>query len=221
MLSRRQLLGSVLPAAVAGSCVAWSEQTNPTHLVLLPSDPNAIASESALGYSRVLGSELCPSPVPNQLPSSNLRCLILPGVRALPFALAARLHELAAAGTWLILESGLCFASEREIETQAKVLADVFSLHIDTPRPAQTGARTARSYVQYHWPLPALVPDFSEFTPVRHSDADAIATIHGRVVAVRRPIHRGGIVFLGSPLGPGLFAGDRESSEIATRLISV
>jgi hypothetical protein len=221
MLSRRQLIASALPAAVASSSAAWSEQTNPTHLVLLPADPNAIATESALGYRQLLGRKRCAFTVSNELSNSHFRCLILPGVRALPFTFAARLRETASAGAWLILESGLCFASEREVEIQARVLADVFSLHIDTPRPAQMGLRSGRSYVHYHWPLHALVPDFSEFTPVRHSDADAIATIHGKVVAVRRHIRRGGIVFLGSPLGPGLFAGDRESSELATELVSI
>jgi hypothetical protein len=222
MLSRRQILVSAVSATIAAAGETSSvRQEKLTHLLLTPSESNPIANESALGYSRLLQSAAYSFEASNQLNSTGFRHIVLPGVRALSTTLAASLHKSAAAGSWLIFESGLCFASKRETEIQRGVLAEVFDITIDGTRSTQRGGASARSYVHYRWPLPAMAPDFTEWAAIKYADADAIAAFHNEVVAIRRRIGRGGIVFLGSPLGPGLFAADRESQLIVERMLSI
>lgn len=216
MLSRRQLLASAASASVAATVTAAQPRAAEHSNLLLLSDPNPIATESALGYQRLLGHQQRPFEFAKELDFPRPRYLILPGARVVSGALGSQLYQYAAAGTWLIFESGLCFASSTDIRTQRQILQDFFSIRIDPP--SNLGQRT---YVHYHWPVHAMVPDFSEFVRVSKADADPIAKIHGEVVGIRKRIGRGGIVFLGSPLGPGLFAEDRESVHLARQIIGI
>ena len=87
-----------------------------------------------------------------------------------------------------------------------------FGLELDLPRilPA---ARIP--YVDYHWPVAVKVRDFSHIVPVRANAKEVIASFDGIPVAARRS----GFIFLGSPIGPALLAGDREAHLWFSQLI--
>src|SRR5205807_8785254 len=86
------------------------------------------------------------------------------------------------------------------------------------PAVSHPGARVP--YVDYVWPIPTKVRDFSRAVPVSvraslvttRSACEVIAWADGWPVAAKRKIGKGTLVFLGSPLGPALWSGDREAS---------
>lgn len=57
--------------------------------------------------------------------------------------------------------------------------------------------------------------------PVRCSQAEVVAFYGDTPVAMRRAIGRGGLVVLGSMLGPSLRAEDREARAIAREMLQV
>jgi hypothetical protein len=61
------------------------------------------------------------------------------------------------------------------------------------------------AWVHFGWPIAAMIRDFSRVSRV--SGGTVIARLNGMPVAVRK----GPLVVLGSPLGPHLYAGDRDA----------
>jgi hypothetical protein len=66
-------------------------------------------------------------------------------------------------------------------------------------------------YVTYLWPRETKVRDFSRVIPVSATNGDVIGKVGGLPVALKRRMAKGTLVFLGSPLGPALRAGDSEA----------
>jgi hypothetical protein len=141
------------------------------------------------------------------------KVIIVPGARQLSRETGRELLRHVAGGAWLILESGLCFIPRREAVEQIRVLRDVFGLEVQAPL-ANCG-----EYVEYAWPLHRLVRDFSMFTPVMCSPEERIAELGGAAVCVKRRVGNGGIIFLGSMLGPGLLAEDREAHQVGSAML--
>ena len=88
-------------------------------------------------------------------------------------------------------------------------------VHIEAPVRLWPG-RGARGvpYVDYRWPSSAKIRDFSRVVPLgRQSEGEGeiIARVEGLPVALKRRLGRGHLIFLGSPLGPALWAGDAEA----------
>ena len=100
-----------------------------------------------------------------------------------------------------------------EVIQQIRVLRDVFGLRVQAPL-ANGGA-----YIEYVWPLRRFVRDFSMFTPVECSADEKIAEFAGMAVCARRRIGKGGVIFLGSMLGPGLLAEEREAHELGSAML--
>jgi hypothetical protein len=75
-------------------------------------------------------------------------------------------------------------------------------------------------YIRYQWPQAALTRAFSRMIPVDCSPAEAIAHYRGVPVAMRRRVGRGGIVYLGSMLGPNLRADEPEAHQLAKAIFS-
>jgi hypothetical protein len=65
-------------------------------------------------------------------------------------------------------------------------------------------------YVDYTWPCRATVRDFSRVVPVE-GPGKIIARVDSMPVSLKRSSGRGTLIFLGSPLGPVLLAGDAEA----------
>jgi len=128
------------------------------------------------------------------LPVSRTANLILLCSATMP----PRLHAAAVNGAWIVWEISP-FASRNS-----------FAI---TDSPGDL-------YVRYLWPHAALTRSFSRVIPVRCAEEEAIAHYRGRPVAMKRRIGRGGIVFLGSMLGPNLRSGEREARALAKAIFS-
>jgi hypothetical protein len=74
-------------------------------------------------------------------------------------------------------------------------------------------------YVWYRWPQATLVRKFETITSVECDPGEAIASYAGVPIGMKRGFGRGGIVFLGSMLGPHLKAGDPDAWRLGAALI--
>ena len=75
-------------------------------------------------------------------------------------------------------------------------------------------------YVELTWPIATKIRDFSKVRPVSNNRGEIIATAEDRAVAFRRRIGFGTLVYLGTPVGPALWAGDAEAARWLRAVIS-
>jgi hypothetical protein len=158
--------------------------------------------------------------------------IIVPALGLMTPTFAQTLLDLLAGGTHLLLESGAAFLSPPDFAAQQRILHRYFDLTVESPvnlwsRNSQDDlpsshwpARQARknpprlestSYVNYIWPCETKVRDFSRAIPVSANVGDVIAKIGAVPVALKKRMRNGTLIFLGSPLGPALRAGDPEA----------
>ncbi len=78
---------------------------------------------------------------------------------------------------------------------------------IHEPRTVQGPA-----WIHFDWPISAMIRDFGRVSPV--TGGVVIARLHDMPVAVRQ----GRFVVLGSPLGPHVYAGDRDACALLASL---
>ena len=135
--------------------------------------------------------------------------LIVPAALVIGGAAARRIvRHLEDEGT-LILESGATFAraASPAFRRHRDALRQLLALDVEPPRPlARNGPRVP--YVEFRWPTPTLVRDFSAVVPVAAHDGKWIARVDDMTVALARRQGRGMLIFLGSPIGPALWSGD-------------
>ena len=74
-------------------------------------------------------------------------------------------------------------------------------------------------YIHYSWPRREMTRSFLQPVPVVCSDAEVIARYGGTPVAMKRRYGLGGVVFLGSMLGPNLYAGEPQAWRIVAGLL--
>jgi hypothetical protein len=141
------------------------------------------------------------------------------GVTLVPGALGLRsdamsliVSRLNAGGT-VVLESGAGFADAAAVAAHRDALRECFGLRVAAPTSlwATTDPQRAVPFVHYTWPHHAHVRDFSRALIVESDSGSVIAHAAGHAVATRAAHGPGALVFLGSPIGPSLRAGDREA----------
>jgi hypothetical protein len=76
-------------------------------------------------------------------------------------------------------------------------------------------------YVAYQWPRETHVRDFSRAIPVSAASGQAIAHLGEFAVAWSKPVGAGTLVFLGSPIGPALRAGDSDATSLLHSIIEL
>lgn len=138
--------------------------------------------------------------------------LIVPAAGAMAGAAARRIVRHVEQGGTLILESGATFAppASAAFRDHRDALREVLGLDVEPPRAlGREGTRVP--YVEFRWPSPTLVRDFSAIVPVDARDGEQIARVEDTTVALARRRGRGMLIFLGSPIGPALWAGDAEA----------
>jgi hypothetical protein len=149
-------------------------------------------------------------------------------------------------GATVLWESGAAFLQPRHFAAQRDLASKYFGVSIEEPvqvwsqassRKAVSarkdaseiilGARAMRAighqqvpYVSYRWPRQAHVREFSHVIPVSAASGHAIA--HWREIPVvwSKSAGRGRLVFLGSPIGPALLAGDAEADSLLRLMIA-
>lgn len=173
--------------------------------LLLDSD-DCLARESAAGYRRALSG------------MGDAHTIIVPAISALSLAAATALRAKAQAARSVILESAFAFSDDTLMEQQCRIVRDVFGLPIQWPQEETGGAA---SYIEYRWPVEVLVRSFGQPVYIRNGNQRDIAHHPGnRIVAARKSMGNGQVVFLGSPLGPLLLAEDREATLLVRRMIT-
>jgi hypothetical protein len=206
MPTRREVLFNIVSAPFAA--VLFERPRNPVRAQpeILP-EPHCLSEESANGFRLLMARNraVCNAPSP--------KVVIIPGARQLSRETGRELLQEMVSGTWLIFESGLCFIPRDRAVEQIRVLRDVFGLGVQIPLANWGG------YIEYAWPLHRLVRDFSMFTPVKCSPEERIAEFGGAAVSAKRRIGKGGIIFLGSMLGPALLAGEREAHQVGSAML--
>ena len=207
-LSRREFLGY---AAGAATLVLPRDARPPGKApltVLLDVRPDL--RESVLGYEATLAG--FGTPFTRAEPRRVPRCatLICPAaVRLSPAALRA-IATCLDDGAMVLLESGAMFAAGGELRAHRAVLRDALQIQVEPPVHLWRAAVRSRRipYIDYTWPHPAKVRDFSRVLPLGREAGEIIASVDGLPVALKRRSRRGALIFLGSPLGPALWAGD-------------
>jgi hypothetical protein len=134
--------------------------------------------------------------------------LIVPAAVEIPPPAVRAIATCLQAGGTVILESGAGFAGEGEFRAHRAVLRDLLQIRIDAP--VRLWPRRI-PYVDYTWPSPAKLRDFSRVVPLGRQAGDIIAWVDDLPVGLRRQRGRGTLIFLGSPVGPALWAGDAEA----------
>jgi hypothetical protein len=206
MQTRRELLFNILSTPFAAALVEHPFELVHAQPQIIP-EPHCLSEESASGFRLLLQRNR------QVLKGFSPRLIIIPGARQLSRETGRDMLRQVTSGTWLILESGLAFMPREEAIGQIRVLRDVFGLEVQAP------LATGGAYIEYTWPLRRLIRDFSMITPVKCSRAETIAEIRGAAVCAKRPVGKGGIIFLGSMLGPGLLAEEREAHELGSAML--
>jgi hypothetical protein len=196
---------------------------------LLDLDTHCVLRESLQGYQAALGDKY------NHFPEAGLnskrpcRMAIVPGLGSMDPAMAETLSSLLDAGTHVLLESGAGFLNPADFTAHQKMLYRYFDIEIGAPvelwsrqsaedalfrhRPQRQPGKKLNSpesipYVNYSWPRQTSVRDFSRVLPVSAKAGDIIGRVGVLPIALKRRTSGGMLIFLGSPLGPALRAGD-------------
>jgi hypothetical protein len=149
-------------------------------------------------------------------------------------------RELLGHGSTVLWESGAAFMEARDFERQQALMLEHFGISMQKPidvwsqsamRRAGVGAKIkiAREmratgheqvpYVVYRWPREVRVREFSRVIPVSAANGRAIAHWREIPVAWKKSIGAGTFVFVGSPIGPALHAGDSEAASLLNTMI--
>ena len=200
MQSRREILKQSLVLPFAKHSPNWRTRTEPSECDII-SDATCLSIESLSGFRSLYARS-----------SSNI---IVAGVQGIAPALASAIWERVNYGSWLVWDHAPHFTSAADRRRQAELLNELFGIRLGEA----ISASHSELYVRYLWHVPQLVRTFLAYTPVLCSPNEAVATYGNVPVAVRRRVGRGGVVFLGSMLGPQLKAGDREAHQLASRLL--
>lgn len=173
--------------------------------VLLDLQRHCSLRESLAGYESALAGRFARVD-PNSVPSCSR--LIVPAALEIPEAAVRAIATCLQAGGTVVLESGAGFVGAAEFRAHRSLLRDSLQIHLDTPVhlwPRHT------PYIDYTWPAPAKLRDFSRAVPLARQAGDIIAWVDDLPVALRRRLGSGTLIFLGSPLGPALWAGEVEA----------
>ena len=213
-ITRRQFLGYATGAVTAGLPGLLPLDVTGRGCVLLDLNERGCFRESVSGYESALssaGAQWMRADARWMVPS---RCavLIVPAALAIPPPAVRAIMSCLQTGASVIIESGAGFATDREFRAHRVVLRDYLQVHIEEPVelwPENSSQRIP--YVDYTWPRPAKVRDFSRVVPLGRQAGEVIAWVDGVPVALKRPGGRGNLIFLGSLLGPALWAGDAQA----------
>src|SRR6266550_3136994 len=214
-ITRRRFLGYTAGVVTAGLPELSLEVTR-RGCVLLDLNEGGCFRESVSGFESALtgaGAQWTRVDARWMVPS---RCalLIVPAALEIPPPAVRAIVSCLQAGASVIVESGAGFAANREFRAHRVALRDYLQVHIEEPVelwPENSSQRIP--YVDYTWPRSAKVRDFSRVVPLRRQEGEGevIAWVDGLPVALKRPGGRGNLIFLGSPLGPALWAGDAQA----------
>jgi hypothetical protein len=196
--------------------------------VLLDAGEHCALPESLAGYQSALAAGGAHFLRTSAGPLPYSRTVIMPACLALPPKLTQEIAEALTRGSRVVLESGAGFATRPDFAAHQEWLRNYWSVRVEAavdlwndnlrdPRcqtlvgqgPLPLAARVP--YVDIHWPFRTKVRDFSRVVPVSTLPEYLVASCGHFPVASKHTKGKGTLVFLGSPLGPALLAGDAEA----------
>lgn len=209
-MTRREFLGYGVAAGAMGAGVRLSSPlgASPTSGWIVSAEPGECSlPESAQGYRAALLAE-------GATASHGGPCslLIIPALLCFDRRLVVWIDSALERGATVIVESGAAFATDSGFRDHRQALHEGLQLDVLAPIRLWNVSRSERiPYVDYTWPHRAKVRDFSRMVPVGNQAGEVIAWIGDVPVALKRRVGRGTLIYLGSPLGPALWAGDAEA----------
>lgn len=153
-------------------------------------------------------------PSPRRLRTSTFTSLIIAPVASLTdFDQVRWLRERIEQGATALVESGAAYLTPAEFQVQKSLMGSEFGITVMNPVKLwkRDGPFDGVPYVDFTWPSPARIRDFSHAVSLAADDAETIATQRGKVVGIKRRLGNGALIFLGSPVGPHLLTGDPEA----------
>jgi hypothetical protein len=236
-ISRRTFFGA---ATGAVATILRLRTANGPRVVSGPSQPDcvlldareyAVLPESLAGYESALAAAGVRFFRTSVGPLPYSKTIIVPACLALLPELTQEVAEALKRGSHVLLESGAGFATRPEFAQHQGWLRNNWGVRVEAPvdlwtatdeqlgdwRPQAQVARGHRAvatrapYVDFHWPFRTMVRDFSLVVPVCALPGHVVASCGQWPVASKRALGKGTLVFLGSPLGPHLLAGDAEA----------
>jgi hypothetical protein len=205
VMSRREFLGRTASAMTVAFPIAGVTGNEHAVVTVLDLEEHCALRESLAGYARTSAGVVPRRPV-----------LIVPAAVALPASATSEIAKCLHRGGTVLLESGAGFAGESGFRAQRDALRSLLGVHIEGVRFKSRDV----PYVDYMWPYPTKIRDFSRVVPVGDHPGEIIARVDGFPVALKRRVGAGTLIFLGSPLGPALWAGDTEARQWLSRLFS-
>jgi hypothetical protein len=200
---------------------------------LLDLNAHCVLRESLQGYQAALGGKYGHVLEAGLNSKRFCRMAIVPGLGALDPAVAETLSALLGAGTDVLLESGAGFSGPAEFTAHQKMLYRYFNIEVAPPvdlwsgksaddallsrrsgphrRTKQLDRLESLPYIGYSWPRETQVRDFSRAIPVSVGEGEVIGKAGALPVALKKRTAGGRLIFLGSPLGPALLAGDPQA----------
>jgi len=223
-ISRRNFMGSAA-ASAGGLCLfgrsgfnagvlcadqPFAGESRDSHCAILDPEAECVLRESLIGYQAALGSPpICFSGATvRQLRSC--RTVVIPSLGMRNSGTALLLLDLLEAGAQVLLESGAGFLSAKEFAAHQGMLERFFEIEVESAVDVWQ-VTEAIPYVHYEWPHETMVRDFSRAIPVYGNRGEVIGRVGELPVALKKRVANGELIFLGSPLGPALRAGDLEA----------
>lgn len=213
-ITRREFVGG------AASCVAGLSLLKGTQSVFAGARSAADCSivdlgtacalrESLLGYEAALKerARVLDMARPRFL---EARLVIVPGAGSIDEELTSTIVDSLEYGATVVLESGAAFLEAAKFADQQAMLRSVFGISAEEPISLWSGSGRV-PYIHYSWPIEMQMRDFSRAVPVGAERGEASGRVGGLRVALKKRASNGQLVFLGSPLGPGLRAGDEQA----------
>jgi hypothetical protein len=216
-ITRRRFLGYAAGAVTVGLRGLPLDPWRPgrRECVLLDLQEHGCLGESVLGYQSALTGAGVRVTHADARWVSPSRCalLIVPTAQEIPPGAVRAILSCLQEGASVILESGAGFASPRGFRAHRLVLRESLQVRVEAPVPLWLAHTRSGGipYVDYTWPCSAKVRDFSRVVPLGRQTGEVIAWVDDLPVALKRQAGRGTLIFLGSPLGPALWAGDAEA----------
>jgi hypothetical protein len=224
-LSRRSFLAAVAgapaaavlarPGAARGrlSAAALPRIAN-SDVALLDPEHSCILSESLRGFVECLRASGIEFKKVQADAIGFCKLLVVPGAIFQSSQLAEVLRDCAAIGATVLYESGAAYAAPEAFAAEQRLLNHYFHVAIGPHLELWPGSKAVNPsprelYVRYTWPDETYIRDFSRIVLVTAHRGSTIAALGATPVACMTEVHCGRFIFLGSPIGPHLLAGDR------------
>jgi len=208
-MTRREFLsyGVAAGAMRAGVPLSPPLRASPTCCWIVSPVPGQCSlPESARGYRAALPPRgaMAPAGEPCSL-------LIIPALLCFDRHLVVWIDRALQRGATVIVESGAAFAADSSFCDHRRALRQGLQLDVHAPVDLWAERSGRIPYIDYSWPHRTRVRDFSRVVPVGKQPGEVIAWQGDVPVALKRRVGKGTLIYLGSPLGPALWAGDAEA----------